>query len=249
MRAIVHPLRIVCCLFGLAICLNASNARGEVSFSYGSSQAVYSAAAGTAVSVPIYLDETIPPGSTDFITPNGGLDGAGAAVNFYSVVGGSAATFGANSFTPVSPFFAPSSAAYYYNSTSGQDALEFALLTPAEDYAFPTNNQVEIGTLSITVGTGATSFAITSINDDTIAGGSGGQGDGYTATVDGPYDLDAVGEPGYVGADAAPPTIITIEPSAVPEPASMSALGLLAVAALRRNRRQHRHDRGGARTR
>jgi MYXO-CTERM domain-containing protein len=77
---------------------------------------------------------------------------------------------------------------------------------------------------------------VTSINDDTIPGGGGGGGDGYTTTANN-FDLDATGQSAYTGADSASPTLFSVDPSTqTPEPASLSILGLGALALLRRPR-------------
>ena len=229
-------------VFAAGAGLSAAGAHGSVIYSYVTGQPSYSALPGGTVSVPIYLQETLTNGSNGFIAANGGVSTAGAAINFDSAttLGGtlSPATFASGSFTPASPFTAPSTFSLTYYSNSGQDAVEFALVVPSGDTdPTPTGGLIELGLLSITAGTGTTSFSLTSINDDTIPGGAGGGGDGYTMTANS-FDLDATGQAGYVGADAASPTVFTVDPTAdLPEPTSLSLLAMGALGLLRRRSR------------
>jgi hypothetical protein len=124
-----------------------------------------------------------------------------------------------------------------YNQGTGNNLEFVGLAGSSGPFAFPTGGKVELGVLDITVGTGTTTYLVTSLDQDTINGSSSllGQSDGNTIT-DTDADLDAGGA-GYTGADAASAYSFTVAPPAVvgvPLPASrwvgLAGLGGLLLA-------------------
>lgn len=232
------PIRKVaaCFIFALAG-LGAHQAKATVIYSYAAGSSSYSGAVGSTVAVNLYLDETLTNNSTPYISANGGLGGAGAAVNVSGTTSGSPASITNGSFT-AAPSFAGGPITTDYNQGTGNN-LEFleAIPTTAATGVMPVNQQVLLGTLNITVGSGTTTYSLTSLNDDTINGSNSnlGQTDGNTVTIDPPplgSDLDAPSA-SYSGADLAPAFTFTVSP--VPEPACLSMFAL-ALIALRRKR-------------
>jgi len=225
----------VCWVAVLAVVGN--KAQADVIYSYTTDSSSYTAATGSSVTVSISLLETLTGDSTSFITAEGGLTGAGAAVNVSGTTGGTAASIPPASFSLASPFTGPSD--IVYNQGTGNN-LEFTEATALHSEVFPTNHEILLGTLNITVGTGTTTYSLTSLFNDTINNSSSelGQEDGNTTTLNpSPFgtDLDAGGAD-FTGADAAPGTSFTVAP--VPEPGSLSLLGIGSIALLSRRRRR-----------
>jgi hypothetical protein len=230
------------CALGLG-CAMVSQARATaaiptVSFSYVTDSTSYTGTPGSTVPVNIYLQETLTGGATDIVTPDGGLLGAGAGVNATGTTGGTSASFTSGAFTEPSPPWGSTSA--FYNQGGGSN-LEFVNLAPFGG-PYPdlttdlTGDDILLGTLDITVGTGTTTYLLTSLNDDTINGSDSqlGQTDGNTVDDSG-ADLDAGGI-GFTGADAAAGESFTVVPtpsvgSPVPLPASLW-LGLTGLGGL-----------------
>jgi hypothetical protein len=101
------------------------------------------------------------------------------------------------------------------------------------------SGRILIGTLNVLVGSGQTTFSLTSLYNDTIDNSRSelGQSDGNTYTHDG-YDLDwevGNGAP-YTGADDAPATLFTVGLAPVPEPTSLAIFGVGAIGLLWRRR-------------
>jgi len=99
------------------------------------------------------------------------------------------------------------------------------------------NGRILLGTLGIRVGTGQTTFALTSLYNDTIDNSNSelGQSDA-TQTDHGAYDLDMAGTGLYTGANDAPATLFTVGLAPVPEPTSLAIFGVGAVGLLCRRR-------------
>jgi len=251
-----------CVLFLACVLVMPANAGAIYSYSYSTDASSYTGAAGSVVPVNIYLDEALSGTSTSYINSNGGVSGAGAAVNVVSTSGGTAASFGSgNAVFTASPNFGtpPSSSGgtLYYNQGSGAQAnnLEFAETISTTQSGVPqASGSVLLGTLDVTVGTGTTTYVASSLYSDTINGGNSvlGQSYGYTGTS-GPSpfgtDLDkseatpagAAGTAGTIdGGGAASSFTFTVGPAAspVPEPASLAVFGLGGAALLMHRRRQ-----------
>ena len=224
------------------------------SYSYVTDAKTYSGPVGSIVPVNIYLQETLSGTSTSYITANNGVSSAGAAVNVKSTTGGTAASFGTGMllYTSSSSFGNPSTTTgnfptLVYNQGTGAAAnnLEFEqTITNAQPGVTPTSSLLLLGTLDVTVGSGTTTYVLTSLNEDTIADGPNGfgaEGDGNTL-VQGPpgnagnnffpgTDLDKSGatpsgavDPGTItGADAnslSSPYTFTVGPGSAPVPRS-----------------------------
>lgn len=217
----------------------AGGAQAAVSFSYVTDALSYSAAQASQVAVQIYLKETLTAGSTDIVAGDGGLAGAGAGLNFTGVTGGTASTVANGTFTPASSL-APTTHSLYYNQPTNANNLEFVELA-GDTGPFPsppTNGLLLLGTIDIKVGSGTSTFALTSLNNDTIDDSNSnlGQEDGNTVTVNS-TDLDKTGQSGFTGADAAALYTFTVSPTVMPEPGSISLLGLGALGLLTRRRK------------
>lgn len=244
-------LASIACFLGVAAGLSAP-ARASVIYSYVTDAPSYSGPAGSIVPVNIYLLETVTGSSGSFITANGGLLGAGAAVNVVGTTGGTAASFGSGSavFNPNTTDFGNPpvlASSLYYNQGAGPAAnnLEFQEAhSNTQSGVNPTAGKVLLGTLDIQVGTGKTTYDLTSLFNDTINGGNSatGQTNSNTVTTNPvPFgsDLD-VTQPGvYTGANDAPATVFTVNSSAspVPEPASLAVFAAGAMGLLIRRRR------------
>lgn len=233
-------------LLTLSGIIGAAQAQAAVSFSYGTDSPAYTAA-GSPAAVTVYLQETLSGGSTDVVAPDGGLSGAGFAINLSSSVS-SAASF-SGSATEDSGFVNANSYTFYPTNSSPKDAVEVSLLASPGNYpelteVTPTFYRVPIATLYVDGGLGTTTFSLTSIDNDTISGGSGAAANGgtdqgqVTGSPNGAdYDLGgtAANSEAFTGADAAPATIFTV---AVPEPASIAILMVGALAGCARRRRK-----------
>jgi hypothetical protein len=230
----------VLALLGVVVvgCVMANQAKAAVSFQYVTDASSYTGASGTTVDVTIYLQETLTAGSTDIITPEGGLIGAGAAVNVSGTTGGTAASIPSSSFTLASPFVTLTAD---YNQGTGNNLEFVGLAGNSGPFAFPTSGKVELGVVAITVGTGQTTYLLTSLNEDTINGSNSllGQSDGNTLTDKG-TDLDVSGtsmpasdSEAYTGADASAGFSFVVGPpsTAVPLPASLW-LGIVGLGGL-----------------
>jgi hypothetical protein len=226
-------------------------------YSYVTDATSYSGAAGSTVTINVYLSEQLTGQSTSLIAQQHGLFSAGAAINVKSATGGSAAQvvnsgFTFNGATEPNGFTGPTIAVYNQGSGAAANNLEFleAISTTAanngQGMTANTNGLYFLGSQKITVGSGITTYTLTSLFNDTINGSNSqlGQENGNTVTVPGPlnggFDLDVTRTtaPVYTGANAAAAYTFTVGPATVPEPGSLalSALGAsgLVVGAWRR---------------
>jgi hypothetical protein len=214
-------------------------ASAAVSYSYVADSSSYTGPAGGTAAVSIYLQETLTSPSTSFIVAQGGVTTAGAAVNVVGTTDGSAAQIANQSFAIPSAFAGPDEIVY----NQGGNDLEFnesiALNAPAVE---PTDDRILLGVVDVTVGTGITTYQVTSLRVDTIPQGPDGLGgvDGNTTTpvINKTYfDLDATSPGLYTGADEATPFEFTV---AAPEPASWAGLFVAAAALPLRRPRMRR---------
>ena len=235
---------------GAASCVAAQPAHATVIYSYVTDASSYEAPPaspfGTLVAVNIYLQETLTGSSTSFIAANGGLYGAGAAVNELGVSGGTVSQIP----TDPSPGFAFSGFAFtmkgeqrvYTDQPTNANNLEFTETIGGGGVQGPlmpdANGRILLGTLNVRVGTGQTTFALTSLHNDTIDNSNSqlGQSDSNTFTQNS-YDLDIGYSDLYTGADDATATTFTVGLAPVPEPASVAVFGVGAIGLLARRRR------------
>ncbi len=232
--------------------LTTVQAQAQVSYSYATDSTSYTGAVGSTVTVGIYLQETLQGGSNSYVNAQNGLQGAGAGLNVVSTSGGTAAAItgtGQGTFTFATPFVGGLNSAFYNQGTGNN--LEFSETTPLAATGGPTNPNgnstglIFLGTVGIQVGTGTTTYDLSSLFNDTINGSNSqlGQSNGYTTTFTSPHhDLDVTSAGNYTGANAAGFYSFTVGPAGVPEPSSVILTGLTGAlfgfGAWRRRRRQ-----------
>lgn len=233
-------------------------ARADITYTYVTDASNYTAAAGGAVTVNVYLDETITGGSTPLIGPGGseaGLFSAGVAAN---LVSGSAALTNVtlnnnnanNAFSSSNPQSGPGfggtsntqqGKTFVAPSTAGiLDEINFSTPAP-KAYNLSTSggttvNQLYLGSFTVTAGSsGASTFSITSFNNaspnNTLAQANG------DSTVTSPTGdlLDQDGQDPNTGVNffgtEDTPVSFTVTVAAVPEPNGLLLCGLIAAPA------------------
>ena len=179
--------------------------------------------------------------SNSLINTDGGLIGAGAGINFQSVANvglgvGQASIQSVNTDTAGNfPFGAGNAPINIGGGNNAEFNVAPGFGGVNVSYMSGTTNTVMLATLTITVGTGATTYTLSSIGTDGISGG----GTPTTGnTISNTYDYDAGSAGLFTGASAFSPVYtFTVTPN-VPEPSSMLLCGLAAcggiVTAVRR---------------
>ena len=147
---------------------------------YAADAPSYTGSVGSIVPVSIYLQETLTGASTSYISNvGGGLTGAGAAVNIVGTTGGTAASFGTSNtmFTTASTFgnaaTAPGTLVYNQGTGAVANNLEFLQnITNTQSTVQPTadatGDRVLLGVLNVQIGSGTTTYNLTSLANDTI---------------------------------------------------------------------------------
>jgi hypothetical protein len=218
----------------------ASAAQAAVVYDYVAGNTNYVANKGDVINVPIYLRETLTNGSTSVINADGGLYGASVALTRMtsglpadpSGFVGTAASVLLNKVN-----FDGNSAVAGVNGQGSPSATDVSL-TEAIGNSSPgvqtgntgggavpgVANQVYLGTVQITVGSGTTTFALKEYNT----------GGGNTITNNNFYDLDVDNaSPAFTGVGTRTTTFTV----SVPEPTSLGFVmggGMLALARRRR---------------
>jgi hypothetical protein len=175
-----------------------------VSYSYVTDQSVYSAPAGTAVSVRLYLKETPGAGNASLITAENGLEGFAVQINRAAtgLPAGPSSVFGLAADAVDFPDF--SGSGYTFSTSSGGVAEGAVDVTATGGVPLANTGggaspavagEVYLGTLTVTAGTagGTTPFTLGAL--DPVNGGS-------TVTRNNLYDLDLTpsnGLPAYAG--------------------------------------------------
>jgi hypothetical protein len=229
-----------------AVLAAATSAYASITFKYTTytgttpgSNPNFVGAVGTPIVIPIYLYEQLTSGSTDtVVAPDGGLGGAAfsvtqttnTAAGTLSGITGNTTSFPGGLSNPAGG-----------NSSTSQ---AFGSSTNIQASSGPVPNasgDVQIGSITVTpTATGTNTYVLANFNypstksDDVtgtfgITGGpSGGNG----------FDLDPnnTGEFAFTGAIANPETF-TVTVPAVPEPATISLLGVSALGILSRRRK------------
>jgi hypothetical protein len=235
--------RIVSAL--LLLSAMAAQGRAAISYSYVTDATSYSGNVGDTVTIKIYLQETLTGSSQSLITSKNGLYSAGAAINVKTANGSAAQVqnqgFTFNGSKEPDGFTGPTIAVYNQGTGSAANNLEFleAISTTAasqnQGVTTNTGGRYFLGSQKITVGSGTTTYTLTSLNNDTINGGNSqlGQENGNTVTIPGPlnggFDLDvSSSNPAYTGANQAAVYTFTVQVAAVPEPGSLVLMTLAA---------------------
>jgi len=205
-----------------------------IMYSYVTDAPVYYGNTGTTVTVNVFLKETLTGGSTSLIASEHGLFSAGAGVNVVAPFATESQVvrngFLFNGAPEPNGFTGATSVAYNQGTGLAANNLEFLEAvnpTAGSGDTANTNGLFFLGDLKITVGKGRTTFALTSLNNDTINGSNSqlGQTDGNTLTFLHNFDLDAGPPPGpsFGGADSAPAFNFVVQ--ALPEPTSLLVFG------------------------
>jgi hypothetical protein len=228
-------MRLSCLGLSLALLLLAAGqtlAQG-ISYTYVTDASSYTGTVGGTVAVNIYLQENN--ASSSLITAAGGLSAAGAGLWTNAVNGSSV-----NSFTQASGFPLPFGASPQLNQAgTGTSSLEFSEVigSGASGVGLGTGvnaNRVYLGQAILTVGSGTTTYDLSSLTNDfnnsSYDGNQvlGGLGSDTTVGKSNPstYAFDT-GTSAFTGADAAPNYTFTVGPAtAVPEPSSVILTGM-----------------------
>jgi hypothetical protein len=233
-------MRLKLIVSALILLAAVAQGRASVTYSYVTDATNYTANPGATVTINIYLNETLTGSSSSFIQQQNGLFSAGAAFDVRSPAAGDAQVAGGftfNTATEPKGFSGPTKA--YYNQGTGSAAnnvefLEAVGNSASQGMSVNTGGLYFLGSQTVTVGTGTTKFALTSLDNDTINNSNSilGQSDGNTLTFPPPnpgFDLDSTAHPSlYTGADLAPTYFFTVSS---PEPGSL-VLGSMAASAL-----------------
>jgi hypothetical protein len=233
--------RLVLSLVALAALCRSANA--DVSYAYVWTQDTN----GPFVTVNFFLQETLTDGSPSFINNlGGGLTAAGFAVDVVSTTGGTAAQLVSNSFVTPATFGGPAVVAY----NQGGNDLEVlqTIGTGQPKLTTDADGKIFLGSVQFAVGTGQTTYQLSSLFNSTVLGGNGqlGGANGNTTTfLPTPLgsDLDTT-TAAYVGANGIVSTIVVGPTVAIPEPTSLLFGGLAAVGMvpLLRRRKAIRDD-------
>ena len=230
-----------------------SPARADISYSYVTDQSTYNLTVGQAVTVSVYLQETVTNGSSSLINLDGGLYAAAMKAS----LSGSSSQLATISAVAYNANFASGSSGNTTNSSATQAVIaNFSNGTNAAFASGPSltegNNLLYLlGTFTLTAGSTAGTSTynlgeLTTQGGNTVTFGSGpGNGVGY--------DLDFSNNSGsvisgdgqqpqsYYGTQA-DPTSFTVNVAAVPEPSSVILTGLavsaIGIGAWRRRRRE-----------
>jgi hypothetical protein len=212
----------------VAIAALCRSANADVSYAYVWTQDTN----GPLVTVNFFLQETLTNGSQSFInTIGGGLTAAGFAVDVVSTTGGTAAQLVSNSFVTPTTFGGPAVVAY---NQGGNDLEVLQTIGTAQPkLTTDADGKIFLGSVQFAVGTGQTTYQLSSLFNSTVLGGNGqlGGANGNTTTfLPSPLgsDLDTT-TAAYVGANGIVNTIVIGPSVAVPEPTSL-IFGGLAVA-------------------
>ena len=219
-------------MVGMGVGLLGQNARASVTYQYVTNSDYPNAVAGTAMSVPVFLKETLTNGSTSIINSDGGLGAAG----FQMLLTSGQATI--NSIAPnAADFQGPAT-----TTITGTGAALSEATGPSQTSSpligangggagTPTGDEIYLGSISITPTATPATFTFAPYNAVT---------NGNTLTANSFYDLDTTQTtpPAYIGTEdpSNPPMHFTVGQS-VPEPASLSLLGLSAIGLLARRRK------------
>jgi hypothetical protein len=214
---------------------------GSISYSYvsgtigssGSSTQTtsYSVTLGSAVTIPIYFQETLTNGSTSLVNNEDGLISAGFSVTQVTSgtgtltgIAGDTTTFPDPSSSYTSPSDTSQFLAYYQEASA---AMQHAGVGPETNGA----GQIEIGSITVTPASlGAVTYTLSNYSYPNPNGE-------YTVSFGSAYYLDpnnTTFSPFFTGASSNPETF-TVTATPVPEPAGLGALGIGTIAlALRR---------------
>ena len=205
----------------LAIGFAAPLAHAAAMYSYAAGAAAYTGVGGQTINVPVFLVETNTPPGTSFLTQQQGLAGAGLAIS---------RTIGTASLAGLStnPAFGGISQSSF-TAAAGSFTESVALTSSTGVGADAGTTRTFLGSLQITATAVPTTFRLSAFVN------SNGSTGANTLTFDDFYDLDTTSvSPAFT---AATPGLFTVSPPvAVPEPASLTVLGVGSIVLTRRRR-------------
>jgi len=220
----------VAAVAGLGLAFGGNQASGSIVYQYVAQQGQYSGNPGQVIPVNVYLQESLTGSSQSFIASDGGLSGFGVLATEVSAGGTSALTGIADSpsfgglHNDVPPDASGASATMDATIALGSPGVNVG--NGGSGISIP--NAVYLGTLSVTVGPGSTTFSLGAI--DPVNGGN-------TTTKNNVYDLDLTADNSGLAANTFTPAGAgSFTVTASPEPGSLGVLALGGLLALRRRR-------------
>jgi hypothetical protein len=210
----------------LSVLSLAATAKSDVAYHYVTDQNAYSVAPGGSVSVPVYLFESLTPGSASVVAGDQGLEGAGAMISRTGAVPSDPAkptdfTYNTADFGGLTAFTVNPAG----SSASFVEAVDNSAPAGPSGVAVAGGNLEFLGAFTISAGS--------QLLPDQVTQFSLGKrvGVGNTITYGNFYDLDQTSvSPAYTGVGATQTTFtVTVSSDSAPEP---SSLGLFAAASL-----------------
>jgi hypothetical protein len=220
-------MRRILALTLVSVAVFAIRARADITYQYVTDQSAYTAAAGTNVTVSVFLQETVTGTSKSLLASEGGLFGFGVLVTKTS----------GDATLPTSGFAVNNAAPP--NGFNGNQAQNPNPPTATQVGAIANVGNSTTGVTGTVTGNvtkillGTVTITATSTNESDFKVGVNTFAPGNTITNTNAFDLDQTnngpaGGATYKGATDTGPFVFTINAAVVPEPSSMLLCGLIA---------------------